>query len=93
MTDFLRLIDVNAGGFRLKKGQGIRHPNFWILGALRKGCSREGRVVQIFHLVVLVGFPQNTLEAFLVIVLAFLLTVELLCLQSVEVLIRSRFPL
>ena len=26
MTDFLRLIDVNAGGFRLKKGQGILHP-------------------------------------------------------------------
>ena len=23
MADFLRLIDVNAGGFRLKKGQGI----------------------------------------------------------------------
>ena len=26
MADFLRLIDVNAGGFRLKKGQGILHP-------------------------------------------------------------------
>ena len=26
MTDCLRLIDVNAGGFRLKKGQGILHP-------------------------------------------------------------------
>ena len=27
MADFLRLINVNAGGFRLKKGQGILHPN------------------------------------------------------------------
>ena len=26
MADFLRLIDVNAGGFRLNKGQGILHP-------------------------------------------------------------------
>ena len=26
VTDFLRLIDVNAGGFRLKEGQGILHP-------------------------------------------------------------------
>ena len=25
MADFLRLIDVNAGGFQLKKGQGILH--------------------------------------------------------------------
>ena len=25
MTDFLRLIDVDAGGLRLKKGQGILH--------------------------------------------------------------------
>ena len=25
MADFLRLIDVNAGGLRLKKGQGILH--------------------------------------------------------------------
>ena len=28
MVDFLRLIDVNAGGFRLKKGQGILHRIF-----------------------------------------------------------------
>ena len=25
VADFLRLIDVNAGGFRLKKGQGMLH--------------------------------------------------------------------
>ena len=28
MAGFLRLIDVNAGSFRLKKGQGILHPTF-----------------------------------------------------------------
>ena len=28
LADFLRLIDVSAGGFRLKKGQGIIHPKF-----------------------------------------------------------------
>ena len=27
MAEILRLIDVNAGGFRLKKGQRISHPN------------------------------------------------------------------
>ena len=27
VADVLRLINVNAGGFRLKKGQGILHPN------------------------------------------------------------------
>ena len=27
MIDFLRLIDVNAGGLRLKKGQAIFHLN------------------------------------------------------------------
>ena len=26
VADFLRSIDVNAGGFRLKKGQGFLHP-------------------------------------------------------------------
>ena len=26
VADFLRLIDINAGGFRLKTGQGIVHP-------------------------------------------------------------------
>ena len=31
MVDFLRLIDVNAGGLQLKKGQGILH--------LRKGAG------------------------------------------------------
>ena len=30
MVDFLRLIDVNAGGLRLKKGQGILHLEFCI---------------------------------------------------------------
>ena len=29
MADFLQLIDVNAGGLRLRKGQGILHPAFW----------------------------------------------------------------
>ena len=32
MTDFQWLIDVNAGGFRLKKGQGVLHPIFGPLG-------------------------------------------------------------
>ena len=26
VADFLRLVDINAGGFRLKKGQGILRP-------------------------------------------------------------------
>ena len=30
MVVLLRLIDVNAGGFRLKKGQGILHPTIRI---------------------------------------------------------------
>ena len=29
IADFLRLIDVNAGGLGLKKGQGILHLRFW----------------------------------------------------------------
>ena len=37
MTDFLRLIDVNAGGFRLKKGQAILQP--------RSGPNAVGWVV------------------------------------------------
>ena len=30
MADFLRLIDVNAGGFRLKKSQVVLHPRMRI---------------------------------------------------------------
>ena len=32
MADFLRSIDVNAGGLPLEKGQGILTPNFWSFG-------------------------------------------------------------
>ena len=39
MTDFLRLIDVNAGDFRLKKGQGILHPT---VSEVSKRGWREG---------------------------------------------------
>ena len=44
MADFLRLIDVNAGGLRLKKGQGILHRRdvvFWepIAGVPQEGCT------------------------------------------------------
>ena len=41
MTDFLRLIDVNAGGFRLKKGQGTLHPRFMLLRTHQIGANPE----------------------------------------------------
>ena len=39
MADFLRLIDVNAGGLRLKKGQGMLHLNKLFLNMLCSCCK------------------------------------------------------
>ena len=44
MADFLRLIDVNAGGFRLKKGQGILHLTDSLL-ATRQICLQQKKHV------------------------------------------------
>ena len=48
MVDFLRLIDVNAGGLRLRKGQGIlhlrnSHSTCAILTALSKAAPQGKR--------------------------------------------------
>ena len=44
MTDFLRLIDVNVGGLRLKKGQGILHrtERTWAIATERFFVKRLG---------------------------------------------------
>ena len=41
MADFLRLIDVNAGGLRLKKGQGILHLAIWVRVIVCLKLSRD----------------------------------------------------
>ena len=58
MVDLLRFIDVNGGGLRLKKGQGILHLTMWgraevptiifvwALGFFREGVNREKLTVK-----------------------------------------------
>ena len=49
VADFLRLIDVNAGGFRPKKGQGIAHPI--------KVFTTQQRIVSYYAIVSLLRLP------------------------------------
>ena len=40
ICDFLRLVDVNAGGLQLRKGQGILHPR--VSQSVARQCSEIG---------------------------------------------------
>ena len=48
MADCLRLIDVNARGFLLKKGQGILHPNIVLQGAGQRGGGNLLQFLRFF---------------------------------------------
>ena len=50
MADFLRLIDVNAGGLRLKKGQVILHlRTLGLFQAFPGKCAAKAQTRQIWY--------------------------------------------
>ena len=64
MADFLRLIDVNAGGLRLKRGQGILHlrlmssPLSVAATAFRRGGERRSKQGTLLTIARLCSHPQ-----------------------------------